>query len=146
MSEFSNKMNSAVNKKFIKNMVETASPMQLIIILYDGAVQWLQMSKQEIQKNSGQPIPDWTDFSLYMGKAIAILTHLQESLDRNQSKEFVEGLFNLYDFMKTTLFKANMKKNEKDISEVVQLLRDLKSSWQEAIKNVSATATPQTVA
>lgn len=148
MSEFSNKMNSAVNKKFIKNMVETASPMQLIIILYDGAIQWLQMSKQEIQKNAGQPIPDWTDFSLYMGKAIAILTHLQESLDRNQSREFAEGLFDLYNFMKTTLFKANMKKSETDISEIVQLLRDLKSGWQEAIKNVSAgtSTTPQTVA
>ena len=130
-------------------MVETASPMQLIILLYDGAIQWLQMSKQEIKKNSTEAIPNWTDFSLYMSKTIDILTHLQESLDRRQSKEFAEGLFGLYDFMKTTLFKANIKKSEKDLDDVILLLRDLKTGWQEAIKNVSANAassTPQTVA
>lgn len=134
MTDFSNKLNSAMNKKFLKNMVETASPMQLIIILYDGAVQWLQMSKQEITKNKTQAIPNWTDFSFQMNKVTEILTHLQESLDSTHAPEVSERLFALYDFMKVTLFKANAKKDEQAIDEVIKLLRDLKSSWQEAMK------------
>lgn len=134
MADLSNKLNSAMNKKFLKNMVDSASPMQLVVILYDGAIQWLQMAKNEVEKNKENKPPNWSDFSAHMGKAGDILTHLQESLDFKQSEDFAQKMFDLYDFMKTTLYKANAYKNENEINEVIKLLKELKQSWQEALK------------
>ena len=65
------------NKQYLKNMVESASPMQLIVLLYDGAVQWLQMAKKEIEKNSTRKPPNWTEFSHNIDMTLKILTHLQ---------------------------------------------------------------------
>ena len=121
------------NKKFLKNMVESASPMQLIIILYEGAQQWLHMAKQEIQKNKEAELPNWSNFSQYMDMALQIISHLQESLDHNQAEEVAERLFALYDFIKRTLSSANAYKKEEDIDNVVKLLKDMKSYWQDAV-------------
>lgn len=125
-------MHKANNQRFLKNMVESASPLQLIVILYDGAIQWLQMSKKEINTHAGSELPNWSTFAGHMDKAARILIHLQESLDFTQSKEISEKLFDLYEFMKSELLQANIKKDVKRIDNVLDLLRDLKASWKEA--------------
>ncbi len=125
---------SGESKKFLKNVVNTASPMQLIVLLYEGCMQWLHMAKQELKKNKAEKAPNWSNYSNYMGMAMEILTHLQDSLDYKQSRAFCEQMFSLYDFMKTNLAKANAKKEEKPIDDVVVLLKDLKDTWKEAMK------------
>ena len=121
------------NKKFIKNMVESASPMQLVILLYDGALQWLVMAKQELKKNKETNLPNWSNYANYMGKAHDIITHLQDSLDHDQSPEFADQIFSLYDFIKSSINKANAFKKEDDLNNAYNLLKDLKGYWKEAL-------------
>ncbi len=122
------------SKKFLKNVVDSANPIQLIVLLYEGCLQWLHMAKQEIKKNKEEKLPNWSNYASYMGMALEILTHLQDSLDHKQAKDFSDRMFALYDFMKGNLVKANAKKDEKLIDEVVNLLKDLKETWKEAIR------------
>jgi len=121
-----NMQQGVANKKFIKNMVESASPMQLVILLYDGALQWLVMSKQELKKNKETNLPNWSNYANYMGKAHDIITHLQDSLDHDQSPEFADQIFSLYDFIKSSISKANAFKKEDDLNNAYNLLKDLK--------------------
>ncbi len=114
-------------------MVETASPMQLIILLYDGALQWLVMAKQELVKNKASKLPNWTNYANFMGKAHDIVTHLQDSLDHSQDPEFSDKIFDLYDFIKTSITKANAFKKEEDLDNAYKLLKDLKTTWKEAL-------------
>ncbi len=140
------------NKQFLKNMVESASPVQLIVLLYDGAIQWLQMAKKEIEKNIDRQPPNWTDFSYDIDMCLKILTHLQESLDHEQSEELSEKLFALYEFLKNQVIKINAYKKEEEIDSAIEIIRNLKKSWQEAMltkaqedKTSSKTISNQTV-
>jgi flagellar protein FliS len=128
-----NMQQGVANKKFIKNMVESASPMQLVILLYDGALQWLVMAKQELKKNKETNLPNWSNYANYMGKAHDIITHLQDSLDHDQSPEFADQIFSLYDFIKSSINKANAFKKEDDLNNAYNLLKDLKGYWKEAL-------------
>jgi flagellar protein FliS len=121
------------NKQYLKNMVESASPMQLIVLLYDGAVQWLQMAKKEIEKNSTRKPPNWTEFSHNIDMTLKILTHLQESLNHEKSEDLSEKLFSLYEFLKNLVIKVNAYKKETDIDDAIDIIKNLKKSWQEAM-------------
>lgn len=124
---------SQKNNMFIKNMIESATPGQLVTILYDGAVQWLQMSKKELEKNKGS-LPNWSDYSHQINMAIKILDHLQDSLDTTTGEEFIEKLFALYNFFKDKLIHASCYKTEEDIDLVIKFIKDLRNNWVEALK------------
>ncbi len=126
--------NKFKNKKFLKNMVESASPGQLIVLLYEGCLQWLQMAKLEVKKNTDAEIPNWSSYSQYMNKAHDIVTHLQESLREDQSKEISDRLFALYDFVKGKIAHANAYKNLQDIDDASVVMKDLKDTWKEVLK------------
>jgi flagellar secretion chaperone FliS len=122
--------NKIQNQKFIKNMVQSASPLNLILILFEGASQWLIMAKQEIDKNAQMQAANWTNFSHNINMAIDILSHLQECLDPKHAPELAERSFALYDFLKDKLFQVKISHNKSDIDLVIKFLRDLKSHWQ----------------
>lgn len=122
------------NKKFIKNMVESASPTQLVALLYDGAIQWVHMAKQELTKNKDAELPNWTNYCHYVNMAIKIMTHLQETLDHSHAPEMADNLFDLYDFIKNNLINANAKKDEKLLDDSVMILKEIKVSWKEGMK------------
>lgn len=121
-------------KKFMKNVLETSSPVQLIVLLYEGCLQWLNLAKEEINKNQNSSAVNWSDFANYMGMGIEVIDYLQDSLDIEISKEFSLPMFDLYSYMKTRLFKANMTKDPKMIDEVITLMKDIKEAWQTASK------------
>ena len=128
------------SKKFVKNMVESASPTQLVALLYDGAAQWIYMAKQELVKNKEIELPNWSNYCHYIGMAAKIMTHLQETLDHSYAPEVADNLFELYDFIKTKLFDANAKKEEKFIEEASAILKEIRDSWKEGMKLMKASA------
>lgn len=137
--------NKVQNAKFIKNMVESASPEQLIVILYDGAIQWLNMAKNEIKVNGEKgTLVNWTDFSHQTKKATLILDHLQDSLDFSADEEFAERLYSLYDYLKSQIMKAGVKKDSSTIDEVIRFLQDIRKEWAQAIKDSKNKTTSST--
>lgn len=137
----------AQNAKFLQNMVNSASPEQLIIILYDGAVQWLKMAKQEIKNNTKDGvIPNWSDFSHQTKMATSILDHLQDSLDMSVMEEFGDKLYALYDYLKNLTVQASAKKDAEKLDQVIDFLQDLRKQWAEAIKSTSKKAKKNSVA
>ena len=134
--ELSKKVNklSGTKKKFLKNVIETSSPIQLVILLYEGCLQWLHMSKEEIRKNENNKLANWSEYANYMGMAIDILNYMQDTLDVEASKDFATPMSELYTFMKMRLFKANIAKDPKVIDEVMDLVKDIKDTWKQAIK------------
>lgn len=124
-------------KKFVKNMVDSASPEQLILILYNGCLQWLAMAKKELDKNQNEKVPNWTNFCHQMKMSVSIIEHLQDSLNPEVNKEFANQLFNLYEFLKSNLLKANIEKNHEKIDFCIRIINDLKSGWQEGISKLN---------
>ncbi len=133
MTDKSNGLPSARNNKFVRDMVLSASAEQLVTLLYDGAVQWLEMGKREIH-NYQNSIPDWTNFNKYMYMSTRVINHLQESLDLNVKEDVTQNLYAVYDFLYQKITKATISKKEADIDSIIEFIRDLRSTWAEAVK------------
>jgi flagellar protein FliS len=119
--------NAAAQYKRIntESALEHASPHQLIQMLMNGALERLVQAKAAMEHG---------DIALkghLIGKTTAILAGLQNNLDPIQSPDLVDKLNALYDYMQRRLFEANIKNDPGMIDEVSDLMRTVKSSWEE---------------
>ena len=58
------------------------------------------------------------------------------TMDKNT--EYMEDLYNLYDFIKNELAKANMKKDVQTIEEVLPLIEEIRDMWYEVDKKIKS--------
>ncbi|ALO46642.1 flagellar export chaperone FliS [Pseudohongiella spirulinae] len=105
--------------------VEGANPHQLILMLMNGALERLTQARGAIERR------DIALKGAMIGKATTIIGGLQGSLDRNQAPDYVDNLDRLYDYMQRRLLEANLKNDVTIVDEVSDLLKTLKSTWQE---------------
>lgn len=107
------------------NQVETADPKQLVVMLYEGAIRFLEEALQNID--------NFKKFDLVNTKILKaqdILTELMVSLDMERGEQIADNLLSLYVYMKKELLEANMKKDRATVERVVKMLRDLNAAWQ----------------
>lgn len=108
--------------------IQTATPGQLILMLYQGAIKFCKISKISIEDK------DFIKANKYLIKVQDIITELTISLDMKSGSEIAKNLSSLYEYMNRKLLEANIKKDIEIISEVQSLLEELESAWQEAVK------------
>jgi flagellar protein FliS len=105
--------------------MEDASPHKLIAMLLDGALERIASAsgamKREEMATSGEAI----------GKAISIIDSLRVSLDHEQGQTLAESLSALYDYMTRRLLEANATKDPEMLGEVADLLKEIKTAWDE---------------
>ena len=73
-------MHDGINE-YRRTQVLTASDVQVIVLLYDGALQALQLARQGILENN------YTDKARFLGRAIAIISELSDVLDMVMGKD-----------------------------------------------------------
>lgn len=102
---------------------DSADPHQLIVMLFDGALERIAIARGAIERKAieekGQKI----------GRVIAIIDGLRASLDKERGGEIAENLDNLYDYIQRRLLEANLNNDLKILSEVVDLLKEVRSAW-----------------
>ena len=118
-------------KQYQQTQVQTASPEKLLIMLYDGAIQFLNKAKVSIQNKNIE------DSHNNIIGAQKIVTEFMNTLDMKAGGQVAENLYSLYEYLHYRLVQANIKKDEKMVEEVIGHLRDLKATWEEAIKIAS---------
>jgi len=119
-------MNSA--RAYRETDVKTASPIQLIIMLYDECLRTLDKAERAFDFEEPERIEAMNTHLLH---AQDVITELAVSLDMEKGGEIAANLHNLYDFMVNHLSEANVNKDLQRIKEVHKLLSELKESWQE---------------
>ncbi|OGQ93961.1 MAG: flagellar export chaperone FliS [Deltaproteobacteria bacterium RIFOXYD12_FULL_57_12] len=108
--------------------VSTASPEQVLILLYDGAIRFLCQAQQAIETGD---IPMRAE---KINKVVAIVTELDNSLDHEIGGEIAQHLDALYNFMIRELLTANLRNDAKRLKVVEALLTDLRRTWMQAIE------------
>jgi flagellar protein FliS len=111
-----------------QNQVETASPEEILIMLYDGAIRFLLIAKKahaagELEKRHKNVI-----------NAQHIIQEFMTSLDMEIGGEMAVNLYRLYEYLNYRLIQFNIKKDVAMVDEVLDHLRSLKTTWEEAIK------------
>ena len=111
--------------------IRTASPGQLIVMLYDEAVKQLDKGLELLYLNkSSKQDPSRIEV---IGKAIIkardIVTELMVSLDFEQGGEIAQNLFALYTWFNKELLEAHITMDIARIGTVKNQLADLRSAW-----------------
>ena len=111
-------------KRYRQTQVETAGPLELIIMMYDGAIRFCNQAKVAIEENN------FNQANKLFQRVQDIIDELNISLNM-QAGEIAANLRSLYEFINTKLFEANIKKDLNLVNQVVELLTELRSSWAE---------------
>ncbi len=104
--------------------IMTASPVQLIVLLYDGAVGAIAKAKGMLQQQQ------YSEKSNQISRAIGIIDGLAAVLDMEKGGEISANLSALYDYMRRRLLTANMHNDEAALDEVAALLLGINESWK----------------
>ncbi|MEN8076977.1 flagellar export chaperone FliS [Clostridioides difficile] len=110
-----------------QNTVKMASKEQLLLMLVDGAVKYTKIARLSIEKR------DIPRAHKELVRVQDIFTELMVTLDRNGGQVY-EDLFRVYEYIKTKLVEANMKKDVKVIDEVLPIIENVRDTWHEVSK------------
>ncbi len=113
--------------KYKQQGVMTANPGDLIVMLYDGAIKQLKLSKINIENR------DIEAANNSLKKTQDIITQLMMDLDFTY--EISNQLYSLYDFMIRSVRDVNIKKEIAGIDPIIELLSDLRSAWAAIAKS-----------
>lgn len=123
MTDATNRALSAYSNIDLETAVNSASPLQLILLLYDGAIGALATAKGQMQDMK------FAEKGRLISKAIGIIEGLRVVLDIDKGGEISKNLNDLYEYMKHRLTIANLKNDPEGPAEVIRLLNDLRTAW-----------------
>lgn len=118
---------------YLRSKVMTATPAELTLMLYEGAIKFVNKAIMSIEKN------DVMGAHNNLMKTQRIVEELRASLDHKYpvAKEFDT----VYEYILRRLVEANIKKDKDILEEVLEHLRTMRDTWKEVMKNANA---PQT--
>lgn len=111
--------------EYQKNAVNGASPLELVVLLYDGAIRFCELAKIAMANN------DRFGKNANLLKAQRIITELTSCLDLKQGGEIAQNLLSLYTFAYNQLVAANLEERPELIDQSVKVLASLRESWSE---------------
>lgn len=114
-------------QKYRDMAIKTASPLQLIVILYDAAICSLKEAQEHMSHRN------IAARSRSINKCMRIISELQSSLNMKAGGEIASHLYRLYDYMTRTLFRANADQSRQALTEIETLLEKLRSAWVELV-------------
>lgn len=115
-------------KQYQKTHVETASQEKVLIMLFEGAIQFLNKAKIALSQED----TDYEALQNNLTGAQNIINEFINTIDPEPAPEIAENLIKLYRYMLEKLVEANIKRDTALIDEVLELLRHLKGTWEEA--------------
>ena len=120
----------AVNKNpyaaYANNKVMTASPADLILMLYDGAIKFCNIALMGIEENNIEKAHN------NMIKVENILLEFRGSLDHKYP--IAEDFDRVYLYLIRRLHEANLKKDPEILNEVLEHLRTMRDTWKEVMR------------
>lgn len=131
MNTYTNRSNS-----YEETAVHTASPEQLVVLLYQGAIRFLRQSISAIEAKN-------IDLKRHaIDRAVAIIQHLQETLDRDRGQHIAAELDKLYNYCTSRILEGSGKLDIRPIEEAIKLLNTLLVGWEGAAAKECDVAVP----
>ncbi len=110
----------------IKDDTQTmyASPHQLMLMLFDGALEAMSLTIAAIQNKNFELR------SKQNTRSITIINGMRDCLDMEAGGDLANNLYSLYQYMAQELFKASFKNDADTIQNIQTMLKDIRESWE----------------
>lgn len=132
-----------ISQQYETQKVLSASPMELILMLYDGGLRHLSQALAAFDQ--ADDIERINGIHENLLRAQDFITELACSLDVERGGELAVQLNRLYEFMLHHLAMANDGKIRKPVEEVKGMLTELRDSWEKSMASVPREEQPQPV-
>lgn len=109
--------------EYKKNAVTSASPLKLVVMLYDGALRFMEQGKDAVLKK------DFNRQNEKLQRAQRIVLELMAALDTTSGGDIANNLMSLYSFIVQQLINANIHDQVEPIEASMKILTDLRASW-----------------
>ena len=111
---------------YANNKIMTASPAELTLMLYEGAIKFANLAIVGIEEN------DIMKAHTNIMKVEHIIEEFQSTLDHKYpvAKDFDE----VHSYLMIRLHEANMKKDKEIMEEVLKHLRTMRDTWKEVMR------------
>ncbi|MEQ1823124.1 MAG: flagellar export chaperone FliS [Fimbriimonadaceae bacterium] len=111
--------------EYRKNAVNGASPLQLIVMLYDGALKNIELGRAAMAHQ------DYTRQNQHLQQAQKIVFELLACVDVAKGGEIATNLIALYEYVINELVRANIEDKAEPLDHCVKVLSDLRQTWNE---------------
>lgn len=115
--------NAALLNKYQSESIMTASPIDLIIMLYEALTKQIKLADLFMEQG------DYEKANQRLTKAQDIVSELLNSLDLRYSLS--SELMRLYDFMLQELVEVNLHKDRTRLPALLEIVANLRSAWVE---------------
>lgn len=115
-------------KDYQSMQILSAKPEKLILMLYDGAIRFIQQAIKAIEENNIETAHN------NLLRSQNIMVELMASLNFEKGGDLAANLFRIYEFMHYTLVQANLKKDAEPLTRISDQLKRLRESWGQALK------------
>lgn len=112
--------------QYNNNKVLTASPAELTLMLYEGAIKFCNIAEMAIDNKDIQKAHD------NIIKTQRIIDYLRRTLDMKY--EVAKDFDRIYEYLSRRLLEANMKKDKEILEEVNTHLRSVRDNWKEVMR------------
>ena len=110
----------------------TATPGQLVLMLYDGAIRFLEQARLGFTKDD--PLEFNQTINNNIIRAQAIINEMNACLNMEAGGELSKTLRGLYNYFDRRLQESNQRKEEQGINEVLQRLGVLRDAWAQMLQ------------
>lgn len=117
--------NARAAAAYQNNTINTASPADLTLMLYEGAVKFCNMALDGLKQNDREKANN------NIIKAEKIIVEFRATLDFKYpvAKDFDV----VYDYIYRRLVEANIKKDPEILSEALRYIREMRDTWKEVM-------------
>ena len=119
-------MNNSVYNAYKQNSIMTASPKELVLMIYDAGVRNCNLAIEAFEKN------EINKQHMYIVKAQDVNTELKVSL--NHDIPISKDLDEKYDFLNDMLVKANILKDVEYVKIAKMMFSEFRDIWKELMK------------
>ena len=119
-----------------RNRRGSASPMRLVICLYEQAIEDLRRALLALEKG------DIEDRTRHINHALLVISHLQGTLDMERGGEVARNLARFYTVVRAGLLEAQLKQSAKILEQQTSQLATVHEAWLE-VERITAVPAPQ---
>lgn len=118
-------VNQAANQYLVR-AVQTATPAELTLMLYEGAIKFTNIALIALEKS------DMPKTNEYLKKAQKIIMELRVTL--NHKYPVWKDFENVYEYIYNQLVDGNLHKDREAIEEALKYTREMRDTWKEVMK------------
>lgn len=111
---------------YANNRITTATPAELTLMLYEGAIKFCNIAVAAIEQKDVEKAHN------NIAKVENIITEFQATLDHKYP--VAQDFDNVYSYLQERLLEANLKKDTEILEEILQHLRTMRDTWKEVMQ------------